>query len=164
MAKPGVLYTRYVFNDKWFGDFYHATDRSQQRNLLDKGAFYGVMEGNRAIGVYAAQGPVQGRSAKAAFIWTGCGEPEEVWIDGARVTSLPADVPSGATVVVGSGDVFTAIRPLTRTTLGKDTTELVARGGRSGAGTLQLPGAGQTLLGNALARRLFPGVHLRVLF
>jgi hypothetical protein len=130
VPKPGVLYTRYVLNDKWFGDFYHATDRSQQRNLLDEGAFYGVMEGNRAIGVYAAQGFVQGKSAKATFIWTGCGEPEEVWIDGARVTSLPADVPPGATVVVGSGDVFTAIRPLTRTALGKEApARLVAREG-----------------------------------
>ena len=128
--KPGVLYTRYVFNDKWFGDFYHATDRSQQRNLLDEGAFYGVMEGNRAIGVYAPQGFVQGKSAKATFIWTGCGEPEEVWIDGAQVTTLPADVPAGATVVVGSGDVWTAIRPLTRTALGAETpARLLAREG-----------------------------------
>ena len=130
VEKPGVLYTRYVFNDKWFGDFYHATDRSQQRNLLDEGAFYGVMEGNRAIGVYAPQSFVQGSSAKAAFIWTGCGEPEEVWIDGERVTAFPADVPPGATVVVGSGDVYTAIRPLTRTALGKETpARLVAREG-----------------------------------
>lgn len=128
--KPGVLYTRYVFNDKWFGDFYHATDRSQQRNLLDEGAFYGVMEGNRAIGVYAAQSFVQGSSAKATFIWTGCGAPEEVWIDGERVTDLPADVPPGATVVVGSGAVYTAIRPLTRTPLGKETpARLLAREG-----------------------------------
>lgn len=128
--KPGVLYTRYVFNDKWFGDFYHATDRSQQRNLLDEGAFYGVMEGNRAIGIYAPQSFAQGTSAKATFIWTGCGEPEEVWIDGERVMSLPADVPPGATVVVGSGDVYTAIRPLTRTAMGKQTpARLVAREG-----------------------------------
>ncbi len=130
IEKPGVLYTRYVFNDKWFGDFYHATDRSQQRNLLDEGAFYGVMEGNRAIGVYAPQSFSQGTSAKATFIWTGCGEPEEVWIDGERITSLPADVPPGATVVVGSGDVYTAFRPLTRTAMGKQTpARLVAREG-----------------------------------
>ncbi len=131
MQKPGVLYTRYVFNDKWFGDFYHATDRSQQRNLLDEGAFYGVMEGNRAIGVYAPQSFAQGTSAKATFIWTGCGDqPEEVWIDGQQVTTLPADVPPGATVVVGSGDVYTAIRPLTRTPMGKQMpARLVAREG-----------------------------------
>ncbi|MGB5051395.1 MAG: hypothetical protein WBO46_20775, partial [Caldilineaceae bacterium] len=130
IEKPGVLYTRYVFNDKWFGDFYHATDRSQQRNLLDEGAFYGVMEDNRAIGVYAAQSFLQGTSAKATFIWTGCAEPEEVWIDGQQVTALPADLPPGATVVVGSGDVYTAIRPLTRTALGKETpARLVAREG-----------------------------------
>lgn len=131
MEKPGVLYTRYVFNDKWFGDFYHATDRSQQRNLLDEGAFYGVMEGNRAIGVYAPRGFTQGKSAKATFIWTGCGDrPEEVWIDGEQITALPADVPPGATVVVGSGDVYTAIRPLTRTPMGKQTpARLVAREG-----------------------------------
>ena len=125
MEKPGVLYSRYVFNDKWFGDFYHATDRSQQRNLLDEGAFYGVMEGNRAIGVYAPQSFVQGSSAKATFIWTGCGEPEEVWIDGEQVTALPAVVPTGATVVVGSGDVYTAIRPLTRTAMGKQAPALL---------------------------------------
>ncbi len=121
VEKPGVLYSRYVFNDKWFGDFYHATDRSRQRNLLDEGSFYGVMEGNRAIGVYAARGFAQGHSAKAAFIWTGCAEPEEIWIDGEAVTALPADIPPGATVVVGSGDVYTALRPLTRMALGKET-------------------------------------------
>jgi hypothetical protein len=119
--RPGVLYTRYVFNDKWFGDSYHATDRTKTRNLPDEGSFFSVQQGNRALGIYAPVGFQQGTSAKANFIWIGRAHIDEIWINEARVESLPADVPPGATVVIGSGDAFTALRPLTVTRLSRET-------------------------------------------
>jgi hypothetical protein len=119
--RPGVLYTRYVLNDKWFGDSYHATDRTKTRNLPDEGSFFSVQMGNRALGVYAPVGFQQGTSAKANFIWIGRAHIDEIWIDQERVESLPADVPPGATVVIGSGDAFTAVRPLTVTRLSRET-------------------------------------------
>jgi hypothetical protein len=119
--RPGVLYTRYVLNDKWFGDSYHATDRTKTRNLPDEGSFFSVQQGNRALGVYAPLSFREGTSAKANFIWIGRAHIDEIWINEERVESLPADVPPGATVVVGSGDTFTAVRLLTVTKLSRQT-------------------------------------------
>ena len=69
--KPGVIYTRYLLNDKWLGDFYHATDRTKSRNLIDEGRFYGVQQGSRAIGLYSLPGNLGFiHSAKAVIIWT----------------------------------------------------------------------------------------------
>ena len=44
-GRPGIMYTRYLTNDKWLGDFYHATDRTKSRNLIEEGLFYGVQNG-----------------------------------------------------------------------------------------------------------------------
>ena len=131
VEKPGVFYTRYLVDDKWFGDSYHATDRTQSRNLLDEGSFWGVQEAGRALCLYApAPGVAHCRSAKAALIWTGADEIDEIWVDDQRVDALPQDVPTGATVVVSSGDAHVAVRPLHVTALGRGTpTRLSARGG-----------------------------------
>jgi hypothetical protein len=118
--KPGVIYTRYLTNEKWLGDFYHATDRTRSRNLIDEGRFWGVQQGSRAIGLYC---PPQNlgviHSAKAVIIWTGRDEVDEVWVGAQRITELPADVPPGEVVVIGSGEALTAVRPLTRTDMGR---------------------------------------------
>ena len=118
--RPGVLYTRYLTNDKWFGDFYHPTDRSKSRNLNDEGQFYGVQNGSRALGVYAPPMLAACSSAKAVLVWTQHERIDEIWIGGTRIESLPADIPEGETVVVASGDALVAVRPLTRTDLGRD--------------------------------------------
>ncbi|MEZ4733579.1 MAG: hypothetical protein R3E79_41310 [Caldilineaceae bacterium] len=119
--RPGVLYTRYLTDDKWFGDAYHATDRTKTRNLPDEGDFYSVQDENRLIGVYAPQNFRQGRSAKAVLIWTQRQQVDEIWVGATRVESLPHLVEPGQVVVIGSGDVYTAVRPLTITPLGKET-------------------------------------------
>jgi len=118
--KPGVLYTRYLTNDKWLGDFYHATDRTKSRNLIEEGEFYGVQQGNRAIGLYTLGRTGTLHSAKAAFIWTQCEWIDEIWIGDRRVGALPVDVPPGEVIVIGSGNVLFAVLPLTRTDLGRD--------------------------------------------
>jgi hypothetical protein len=69
-------------------------------------------------------------SAKAAFIWTQRKWVDEIWIGARRITSLPADVPPGDVVVVGSGDALFALLLLTRTDLGRDAPiRLVERAG-----------------------------------
>jgi hypothetical protein len=118
--RPGVLYTRYLTNDKWLGDFYHATDRTKSRNLVEEGEFYGVQQGNRAIGLYTLGKTGTLNSAKAAFIWTQREWIDEIWIGDRRVEALPVEIPPGEVVVIGSGDVFFAVLPLTRTDLGRD--------------------------------------------
>lgn len=119
--KPGVVYTRYLLNDKWLGDFYHATDRTRSRNLIDEGRFWGVQQGSRAIGLYCLpNAPGVLRSAKAAIIFTRRAEIEEIWVGEHRIVALPADISPGEVVVVGAGGAYTAVRPLTRTDIGRD--------------------------------------------
>ncbi|MBN2392419.1 MAG: hypothetical protein JXR84_16940, partial [Anaerolineae bacterium] len=128
--RPGVLYTRYLTNDKWLGDFYHATDRTKSRNLVEEGQFYGVQQGNRAIGLYTVGRLGTIHSAKAAFIWTQRTLVDEIWVGDQRIESLPVDVPSGKVVVVGSGNALFAVLPLTHTDMGRDAPiRLVERAG-----------------------------------
>lgn len=119
--RPGVFYTRYILNDKWFGDSYHATDRTKTRNLPDEGAFLGVQEQNRVLGVYSPVGMNQCHSAKVAFIWTRLAEIDEIVVAGQRVTELPCAAPPGEPLVVASGDAYIALWPLTVTALGRET-------------------------------------------
>ncbi len=118
--KPGVIYTRYLLNDKWLGDFYHATDRTKSRNLIEEGRFFGVQQGSRALGLYCLPGnPGFIKSAKANIIWTRRAGVDEIWIGGRQVEELPAEVAPGEVVVIGSGGALTAVRVLTRTDLGR---------------------------------------------
>lgn len=119
--KPGVIYTRYLLNEKWLGDFYHATDRTRSRNLIDEGRFWGVQQGSRAIGLYCMpNNPGVIHSAKAVLIWTRRAQVDEIWIGDHQVTQLPAEIQPGEVVVVGSGRAYAAVRPLTRTDIGRD--------------------------------------------
>lgn len=117
---PGVLYTRYLTNDKWLGDSYHATDRTRSRNLTEEGQFFGVQRGPRAIGCYTPRAPGACHSAKATLIWTGRERVDEVWVGERRIEDLPADVGPGEIVVVGSGDAYAAVRPLEVTDLHRE--------------------------------------------
>jgi hypothetical protein len=118
--KPGVIYTRYLTNEKWLGDFYHATDRTKNRNLIDEGRFWGVQQGSRAIGLYC---PPQNlgviHAAKTVIIWTEAASVDEIWIGETQIQTLPASIPQGEVVVIGSGAALTAVRPLTRSDLGR---------------------------------------------
>jgi hypothetical protein len=118
--RPGVLYTRYLTNDKWLGDFYHATDRTRSRNLIEEGQFYGVQSGARAIGLYAPpRSPGVISSAKTCLIFTERRLVDEIWVGGRRIETLPIDIGSGEGVVIGSGDAWFAILPLSRRDLGR---------------------------------------------
>jgi hypothetical protein len=129
-ARAGVFYTRYLLDDKWFGDHYHPTDRTKTRNLLDEGDFMGVQSESRAIGVYTTTGLRQCHSAKAALIWTEYSRVDELWAGETQVAALPCPVAPGQVVVAGSGDVYIAIRPLQLTPLGRTTPmQLIERDG-----------------------------------
>ena len=118
--RPGVMYTRYLLNDKWLGDFYHATDRTKSRNLIEEGRFYGVQQGPRAIGLYTLPTvPGNLTSAKAAFIWTQRDLVDEIWIGNRRIEALPAEAAPGEVIVIGSGDALIAVWPITRTNMGR---------------------------------------------
>lgn len=118
--RPGVLYTRYLLNDKWLGDFYHATDRTKSRNLIDEGQFRGVQHGSRAIGLYTPESIGRITSAKACFIFTQREHIDEIWIGDQQITTLPYDVPENQTITIASGTTLFAIRPLSRTDMGRN--------------------------------------------
>ena len=119
-SRPGVLYTRYLTNDRWLGDFYHATDRTRSRNLIEEGRFYGVQQGPRAIGLYTLGRAGTLGSAKATLIWTQLDLIDEIWVGERRISELPINLKPGQVVVIGSGDVWFAVRPLTVTDMGRD--------------------------------------------
>ena len=116
--RPGVFYTRYLLNDKWLGDFYHATDRSNSRNLSEEGSFLGMQSGSKAIGVYSPRNQGRISSAKAALIWTDHAQVETILVNGAPV-SLPASLKPGDIVVVQSGEILQAVRPFTVSDIGR---------------------------------------------
>ncbi|MCP4643231.1 MAG: hypothetical protein GY851_22480 [bacterium] len=116
--RPGVVYARYLSNDKWLGDWYHRTDRTSSRNLIDEGRFYGVQDGPRAIGLYGFSNYRDCTSAKAALIWTQGDHVDEIWVGGRKIDALPTDIDLGDVVVVASGDALVAIQPLALTDLG----------------------------------------------
>ena len=118
--RPGVLYTRYVMDDKWLGDFYHATDRTASRNLIEEGRFYGVQNGAGTIGLYAPSNMGHCHSAKATFIFTAADKVDEIWLDGERIEQLPVTLTEGAVVVIASGSALIAIQPLSRHDAGRD--------------------------------------------
>lgn len=115
---PGVLYSRYLVNDKWIGTFVHPTDRRVTRDLMQEGKFFGVQQGPRAIGIYTPAALEYTTSAKATLIWTDRKSIDEILINQERIDQLPAKISPGDTIVIASGDAMTAVRPLTRTDLG----------------------------------------------
>jgi hypothetical protein len=118
--ETGVLLSKYILDEKWLGDFRTTPSRSNTQLQPDEGRFWGVQDKTRAIGLYAprvigARHPCSG--LKLALIWMRRDLIDEIWIGDRKVEALPADVPEGATVVVGSGQMWAAVRPLTRTHL-----------------------------------------------
>lgn len=118
--ETGVLLSKYILDEKWLGDFRTTPSRSNTQLQPDEGRFWGVQDKTRAIGLYAprvigARQPCSG--LKLALIWMRRDLIDEIWIGDRKVEALPADVPEGATVVVGSGQMWAAVRPLTRTHL-----------------------------------------------
>ena len=119
-ARCGVLFSRYVLDDQWLS-FQTTPSRAPGHVVPEEGHFYGVHERGRAIGLYAPRGLdawTRRTSAKAVLVWTEIEQVDEIWIGQHKVDSLPAAVPRGEVVVVGSGTLWTAIRPLELTDLG----------------------------------------------
>lgn len=131
--QTGVIYSRYVLNDRWLGSFRSTPARSSTQVLFEEGQFHGVLDGPRALCLYAprtlgAWEPCH--SAKAVITWHKREHVDGIWMDGAPVQTLPTPVAENATVVVASGQMLTAIRPLSRTDLGSNAPlHLIARDG-----------------------------------
>ena len=120
-AAPGVVFSRYLINDKWLGDYRSTPSRTSDHIFRDEGSFRGVLSGPRAIGMYTSPDVdawSRVSSAKAALIWNNAEDVDEIWVDGSRIERLPADLSEGSVIVVGCANVYIVIRPLDRSRLG----------------------------------------------
>ncbi|MEX0320975.1 MAG: hypothetical protein AB3N63_02375 [Puniceicoccaceae bacterium] len=119
---PGIVYTRYVLDDDWLGDFSPGPGRGNQGLIPDVGHFQGVQDQNRAIALYSPQnlGALDRHSSAKAVIaiprW-GMGT-DRVWIDDKELISLPAVGKPTSTVVIESGEIMMAFKPFSLTNLG----------------------------------------------
>ena len=119
-ARCGMLFSRYILDDQWLS-FQTTPSREPGQVVAEEGHFYGVHERGRAIGLYAPRSLdawTRRTSAKAVLVWTEIEQVDEIWIGPHKVDSLPAAVPRGKVVVVGSGALWTAVLPLELTDLG----------------------------------------------
>jgi hypothetical protein len=117
----GTVFSRYQLDDEWYGDFQSTPSRPPGSVIPERGWFHGVQDRERALCLYTSpevDGITARFSAKTVVAWPQWGTKDELWIGTRRLQSTQAPVPEGSTVVVVSGDVMTAIRPLGRTGLG----------------------------------------------
>lgn len=136
---PGVVFSRYLINDKWLGDYRTTPSRSNDHVFRDEGSFRGVLAGPRAFGLYTSpELDAWSRcfSAKAALIWSSAEDVDEIWIDGSSLGDLPANVPEGSAIVLGCGDVYILVRPLARAKLGLEAPVIIAE--RNGSLALEM--------------------------
>jgi hypothetical protein len=116
----GVLYARYILNDKGVGAIVHGSNRSAD-DLWDEGRFIGAQSRNRAIvayGLMPRSRPLH--SARLSVRILGVDEGSEIWCGDARVESFPAPVEPGDPVVIAEGDAYIAIVPLEPSDMGSD--------------------------------------------
>lgn len=122
-VRPGVLFSRYVLDDQWLS-FQTTPSREPGQVIPEEGHFYGVHDEGRAIGLYTPRGLdawTRRTSARVVLMWTEFEHVDEIWIGSQQVHELPVAVPRGEVVVVGSGGLWTAVRPLQFTDLGGGT-------------------------------------------
>ncbi|MFY0654953.1 MAG: hypothetical protein JXQ96_23180 [Cyclobacteriaceae bacterium] len=112
---PGIIYTRYINNDEWLGDFSAGPGRPTNMLIPDVGNFQGIQDKNRAIALYAPRHLnamdhyTSAKSVIALPRWNK--SMDKIWVNDQLVDQFPFQVDKGATVVIESGDVLVAIKP-----------------------------------------------------
>lgn len=116
----GVMFTRYLTNDKWFGDARHATDRTRQRHLPDEGRTLALQDRERILLVASPRGALQGCShAGLSLCWTCDPSEVRVWAEGRYRDDLPLALDDACgPIVVEIGALCFGIRLAARTSLG----------------------------------------------
>jgi hypothetical protein len=116
----GVLYTRFILNNKRLGGSYHATDRTSSNNISDVGVFRGLHHRNKAIGVYGlAPQHEDVSSIKLDVFFPGRAGLEQVLVNGQPVAALPVEMPPGTPLVIADGTAYIGVLPLRHSNLGR---------------------------------------------
>ncbi len=122
--QPGIVYTRYVLDDHWLGDFSPGPGRGNRGLIPDVGHFQGVQDRNRAIGLYIPRylgGMERHNSAKAVIAlpyWDS--SRDKLWINGKMTGSLPQHADPESVIVIESETIMIAVRPFSLTNLGSN--------------------------------------------
>jgi hypothetical protein len=127
----GMVYARYVVNDRHRGTLSAAPDRPATANFYDQGNFAAVQQRGKAIALYALlPQPEPVSSLKTVVVFPTVEDLDEVWVDGRRVAAgeLPRPVRPGGWVVVADGDVYVGVRPLEPSRLGREAPLVLERG------------------------------------
>ncbi len=111
----GLMYSRYVVNDRHWGTMGPAPDRPKTGNFYDHGHFAGVQQRNKAIGVYALM-PEQEEvfSLKTIVAFQSGTALEEVWINDSVVdlSEVQHTLQASDWLIVADGDVYVGVRAL----------------------------------------------------
>lgn len=117
----GMMYTRYVVNDRHWGAISAAPDRPKTSNFYEQGHFAGVQLRNKAIGLHALlPEPEQVFSLKTIVAFQSGQELEQVWLNDrpVRFDDLPP-VEAGDWLIVADGAVYAGVQPLRQSCLGR---------------------------------------------
>jgi hypothetical protein len=126
-----MVYCRYVVNDRHRGRLGAAPDRPATINFYDQGEFASVQARNRAIALYALERqPEEVHSLKTVVVFPPPESLDELWVDRAPVTpaELPHELPPGAWVAIGDGDVWIGVLVLEPSQLGRRAPTQLERG------------------------------------
>lgn len=127
----GMMYSRYVVNDRHWGTMGPAPDRPKTGNFYDQGHFAGVQQRNKAIGLYALM-PEQQEvfSLKTVVAFQSGAALEHVWINEQPVDLSAMDQPvqSGDWLIVEDGEVYIGVLPLQPTALNPTAPIKIERG------------------------------------
>ncbi len=125
----GVLFSRYIVNEKSFGSYYHPTDRSMVNNLNDEGMFWGLQHENKSIALYALEPQHDAvHSLKTEVYALDAASLGEVWINDTPIalSSTPQRLNPHDAVFIADSDLYIALRPLEPSNLGDDAPILLA--------------------------------------
>lgn len=116
----GILYSRYIVNEKVLGSYFHTSGRSRATNLNEEGQFWGLQHENKAIAIYALQPQYEPvHSLKTEVFVLGYQGLDEVWVNGERVEKLPRELKPLDALLIADADTFIAVRPLEPSNLGR---------------------------------------------
>ena len=129
--KWGMMYSRFIVNDRHWGTLGAAPDRPKTNNFYDQGHFAGVQHRNKAIALYALKEQHQQvNSLKTVVVFHSGEDIEQVSINNKSVllSELPIRVHTDDWVIITDGAVHIAVKALDSTQLGLDAPMLLERG------------------------------------
>lgn len=127
----GMVYSRFVVNDRHWGKIGAAPDRPKDANFYDQGNFAGLQLRNKSIGLYALEPQHEEvYSIKTLVVFQNGEQLERIWVNDLPVSlaQLPHALQPGDWLIVEDGAVYVGVRPLEASNLGSGAGMQLERG------------------------------------